>query len=139
MNKRQKHSYNISQGLKRHYKINRHPMKGKTKEDSERLMRTSQTLKNRYKKGDVKCGFKKGYTPTNKKYFDNRNAYTRLAFTKFKKQCNRCKIKDLRVLIVHHKDRNRNNNKLTNLEILCCNCHQIEHLKNKNMSGYKLK
>ena len=45
-------------------------------------------------------------------------------------QCNRCgfdKIKE--ILGVHHIDRNRKNNDLTNLEVLCPNCHSIEHLK----------
>jgi 5-methylcytosine-specific restriction endonuclease McrA len=127
----------ISEGLKRHYKRNGHPMTGKTKENSTRLMKISTTLKQRYKEGTVKCGFKKGYTPVNKKYFDNRNAYIRIAFNNLKHLCNRCKNKDKRVLIVHHKDRNKKNNNLANLEIICANCHMIEHLKDKKVSYYK--
>lgn len=30
-------------------------------------------------------------------------------------------------LVVHHKDRNRLNGSLENLEVLCANCHAIEH------------
>ena len=30
-------------------------------------------------------------------------------------------------IIVHHKDRNRDNNDISNLEVLCANCHAIEH------------
>ncbi len=41
--------------------------------------------------------------------------------------CKDCKISDVRVLIVHHKDKDRNNNKLENLELLCRNCHYIRH------------
>jgi hypothetical protein len=41
--------------------------------------------------------------------------------------CNVCKIKDKRVLAVHHKDRNRLNNKLNNLVWLCHNCHHLVH------------
>lgn len=45
-------------------------------------------------------------------------------------QCVRCGY-DTRpdILGVHHKDRNRNNNALDNLEVLCPNCHSLEHMK----------
>jgi 5-methylcytosine-specific restriction endonuclease McrA len=33
------------------------------------------------------------------------------------------------ILGVHHKDRNRKNNDLDNLEVLCPNCHSLEHKK----------
>lgn len=55
------------------------------------------------------------------------NEYRRKAFKHYPHQCNRCSYDDPRALIVHHKDRNRRNNVLPNLEILCCNCHGIEH------------
>lgn len=42
-------------------------------------------------------------------------------------RCNRCGFSDRRAIVVHHKDRNRRNNKPENLEALCCNCHSIEH------------
>jgi hypothetical protein len=42
--------------------------------------------------------------------------------------CNRCGYsKSPKILGVHHKDRNRKNNDLPNLEILCPNCHSEEH------------
>lgn len=45
-------------------------------------------------------------------------------------KCERCGYdKFVDVLGVHHKDRNRNNNRLENLEILCANCHSEEHSK----------
>ena len=47
--------------------------------------------------------------------------------TKLPNKCVECGVEDKRVLLVHHKDRNRKNNKLTNLEILCRNCHLLEH------------
>lgn len=47
------------------------------------------------------------------------------------KICKRCGFDNILALEVHHIDRNRKNNKLENLEILCCNCHRIEH-RNKN-------
>jgi len=44
--------------------------------------------------------------------------------------CKRCGYKEHhQILGVHHKDRNRKNNELSNLEILCPNCHSIEHMR----------
>lgn len=44
--------------------------------------------------------------------------------------CVICKNKDSRVLIVHHKDQDRTNNDLSNLEWLCFNCHFLVHNHN---------
>ena len=41
--------------------------------------------------------------------------------------CGRCKNEDTRVLIAHHKDRNRQNNTVSNLIWLCHNCHYLVH------------
>ena len=41
--------------------------------------------------------------------------------------CRRCKYSDKRVLVAHHKDKNRKNNKIKNLEWLCRNCHYLIH------------
>ena len=43
-------------------------------------------------------------------------------------RCAKCGIQDKRVLAVHHRDSNRKNNKVNNLEWLCRNCHCIVHL-----------
>jgi len=46
------------------------------------------------------------------------------------KACNRCGYnKYTSILGIHHKDRNRDNNSMENLEVLCPNCHSIEHDK----------
>lgn len=43
--------------------------------------------------------------------------------------CERCGYDVYKeILVVHHKDRDRSNNDPTNFEILCPNCHAIEHL-----------
>ena len=47
--------------------------------------------------------------------------------TGLQKECVECKIKDKRLLIVHHKDKNRKNNDVENLEYLCRNCHYLVH------------
>jgi len=47
--------------------------------------------------------------------------------------CNRCGWRDEpEVLHVHHRDRDRKNNRLANLEVLCPNCHAIDHLRAKD-------
>ena len=41
--------------------------------------------------------------------------------------CQKCSFDYSKILVVHHKDRNRENNSLSNLELLCPNCHALEH------------
>ncbi len=42
-------------------------------------------------------------------------------------RCALCKVTDERVIIVHHKDKNRLNNSIDNLVWLCRNCHYVVH------------
>ncbi|MDQ3098297.1 MAG: HNH endonuclease [bacterium] len=46
--------------------------------------------------------------------------------------CERCGFKETQILVVHHKDRNREHNDLANLELICPNCHAKEHYLAKN-------
>lgn len=51
-------------------------------------------------------------------------------------KCERCGYKKVEILHVHHRDRNRNNNSLENLELICPNCHGEEHhLENSWLNG----
>lgn len=43
------------------------------------------------------------------------------------KKCERCGYNKYEILQVHHKDRDRNNSDLNNLELVCPNCHYEEH------------
>ncbi len=45
--------------------------------------------------------------------------------------CTSCGIADKRVLVIHHKDKDRKNNKAENLIWLCQNCHCLVHYHNK--------
>ncbi len=41
--------------------------------------------------------------------------------------CNKCGYDNERVLVAHHKDKNRGNKNIKNLEWLCRNCHYLIH------------
>ena len=43
------------------------------------------------------------------------------------KKCEKCNYNKYEILQIHHKDRNKNNNELSNLELICPNCHYEEH------------
>lgn len=59
---------------------------------------------------------------------NGKSAYRRiLKTTGIQQICMLCKTKDIRVLAVHHRDRNRNNNTIENLIWLCHNCHYLIH------------
>lgn len=53
--------------------------------------------------------------------------YRKLAFDFYEHKCSECQFSNILALDVHHKDANRNNNIITNLQILCANCHTIKH------------
>jgi 5-methylcytosine-specific restriction endonuclease McrA len=61
-------------------------------------------------------------------YSDSLKSYRDKAFRFLDNKCNRCNYDECpAILQVHHKDKNRNNNELNNLEILCPNCHALHH------------
>lgn len=47
-------------------------------------------------------------------------------------QCERCGYNKYEILHVHHRDKNRKNNNLSNLELVCPNCHFEEHYLKKS-------
>lgn len=48
------------------------------------------------------------------------------------KKCERCAYEKFEILQVHHKNRDRKDNRLENLELICPNCHYEEHLFEKS-------
>ncbi len=48
------------------------------------------------------------------------------------KNCERCGYTKFEILQVHHKNRNRKDNSLDNLELICPNCHCEEHYSKKS-------
>ena len=77
----------------------------------------------------------KKYLGTNK-YISSHKLKLKLIEEKIKdKKCERCNLrkwlnKDI-PLELHHKNRNRFDNRLENLEIICSNCHALENIKKK--------
>lgn len=54
--------------------------------------------------------------------------YREKALSAYGAKCTRCGYDKCKAAIeVHHKDHNRDNNNLCNLEVLCRNCHAEEH------------
>lgn len=50
--------------------------------------------------------------------------------------CVKCSNKDSRILAVHHRDKNRDNNNSENLTWLCHNCHYLVHHYEKESVGF---
>ena len=64
-------------------------------------------------------------------HYNSTTSYRAIAFRAYPNECNVCGYsKCSAALEVHHKDRDRNNNSLPNLVILCRNCHAEEHHNN---------
>lgn len=53
--------------------------------------------------------------------------YREKALKAYPNVCISCGYSNISALEVHHIDKNRQNNDLSNLEILCANCHTLEH------------
>ncbi len=54
------------------------------------------------------------------------------------RQCERCDYGKYEILQIHHKDRNRKNNNLNNLQLICPNCHYEEHFLEKSWLRNKI-
>ena len=62
------------------------------------------------------------------------SSYRKIALDNKTESCEKCGYDEyIEVLEVHHKDKNRKNNDISNLEILCPTCHKIEHFKDKGI------
>lgn len=92
-------------------------------------------VKSALKKG-VKVGIGSGnyFGKFNKKHPSYKNGigtYRELVLKEKQHNCERCScnidFSNSYKWCVHHKDHNRNNNDLNNLELLCKRCHQLEH------------
>lgn len=80
-------------------------------------------------------GFDAIYPPHFGKHNPDYSSYRNKALKNYPNKCNRCGYSNnINVLVVHHKDRDRENSNILNLEILCRNCHYEEHIND----GYSI-
>ncbi len=70
----------------------------------------------------------------NHQYKTGIGIYNKLAFSSKPHLCERCESTEN--LLTHHRDHNRKNNSLENLEILCKKCHQKHHEKRDSTGKY---
>ena len=70
----------------------------------------------------------------NHQYKDGIGTYRKIAFSFKESKCERCNSEDN--LLVHHKNEDRSNNELDNLEILCKRCHQKHHEHRDSLGKY---
>lgn len=84
------------------------------------------------KKEQVTCSHSCSNTFFKTDYTAKFTNYRKRALDYYGCKCQNCGERRLYVLQVHHKDRNRHNNKLDNLSVLCANCHLELHYKEDN-------
>lgn len=58
---------------------------------------------------------------------DGASTYRTRALKHYGCKCNICGFDNILALEVHHIDKNRENNSIENLKVLCANCHRITH------------
>ncbi len=64
----------------------------------------------------------------NPNYIDGKTSYRKLAISKLGAFCGECGYNsNEKVLEVHHIDKDRSNNNISNLIVLCANCHKLKH------------
>ena len=91
----------------------------------------------RSKTGNIYCSKSCAITNNNRlfrkwvnhpQYVEGRSIYRKLKIESVENpKCEVCGFDNPIALEVHHIDENRKNNKIENLQILCCNCHRIKH------------
>ena len=103
------------------------------------IKRTISELK-RSKSGKSFCSKSCSNTDSNRQKIGKKHPNYKLGTSSYRKAklrasdlvCEGCGNSDHRVLEVHHKDHNRSNNELSNLSVLCANCHKIRHYEERN-------
>ena len=63
----------------------------------------------------------------NPNYKNGKGSYRNFALANLDAKCVICGYSHIEALEVHHLDKDRSNNNITNLEILCANCHVLKH------------
>lgn len=91
---------------------------------------TNNPMFNDKKKFQIKKDFVNNPDETIKRLLEkstkNRRFYQRIAYERYGKKCSICGQTE-RQIDVHHKDKNKKNNKIENLQVLCASCHANLH------------
>ena len=108
---------------------------------NEKCRNRYHSLNNRIKKGLIKRpGVGSGGNQlgsNNHQYKDGIGCFRKIAFAYYDNVCNRCKT--MKDLVVHHRNENRHDNTIENLEILCKKCHQNHHCHKCKYTGKYIK
>lgn len=92
--------------------------------------------KGEFKKPGVGSGGNQ-YGENNHKYKNGIKNFSKRAFAHYGKKCDQCGSIDK--LLAHHRDGDRTNNSIENLQILCKRCHQMYHCKRDPKTGKYIK
>jgi len=85
------------------------------------------------KNGKLFCSHSCSAKYSNKQRGRNRYNHREIAFSNFEHKCDICGYnKIIDILQVHHINRNRRDNSIKNLQILCPNCHNEIHYKDND-------
>ncbi len=97
----------------------------------ESQKRGADKYRAKFQKMGVGSGNNQGRGKTHHSYKTGIGTFRWLAQENKEPFCERCKCEldfsNSYKWCVHHKDHNRHNNELENLELLCKRCHQLEH------------
>lgn len=67
-------------------------------------------------------------------FIHGKSTYRTKALNYYDNKCCKCGFSNIDALEVHHKDKNRSNNEISNLEVLCANCHVLTHKNNASVA-----
>lgn len=90
-------------------------------------------VKNKIKNPGVGSGGANAKGEHDSSYKNGFGIFVKVAFDNYPALCNRCE--SVRNLCVHHRNEDRKDNKISNLEILCKSCHQKHHAIRDKQTG----
>ena len=121
------HRKNLSESLKKGFENGRIPWnKGLKKETDERVKLNIERRNKTMHKNNAWAMEK------NPRWKDGRGVYQKIAINHYGRKCMDSEHENndkeyKRDFVVHHKDRDHSNNKLSNLIVLCYKCHKKRH------------
>lgn len=102
---------------------------------NKKVYRSDEKLRNS-KSGKYFCTKKCQTLWRNSIYIEDRSSNWKNGKSSYRKMMSRrdlisncaiCNLSDVRILVIHHRNRNRKDNSISNLTCLCLNCHFLVH------------